>query len=126
MSTLLWERRLMSAASGRPEECWLWESCSDTAEALRFVQLLAEAMGRAGYPLEDRRGMQLALEEALVNAVKHGNKGDPSRRVRVQVRLGPARVLAEVEDEGEGFDPSQVPDPRARATWSARGAGACC
>jgi serine/threonine-protein kinase RsbW len=57
--------------------------------------------------------MRLALEEALVNAVKHGNKGDATKRVRVRYQVTAAGVLVEVEDDGTGFDPLKVPDPCA-------------
>jgi serine/threonine-protein kinase RsbW len=70
-------------------------------------------MAAAGYPEADRFGVRLALEDALVNAIRHGNRGDPARRVGVRFEVGPDRVLAEVEDEGEGFDPARVPDPRS-------------
>jgi serine/threonine-protein kinase RsbW len=55
--------------------------------------------------------VRLGLEEALVNAVRHGNRGDPRKRVRVRYRVAPQEVWAEVEDEGPGFDPGAVPDP---------------
>lgn len=55
--------------------------------------------------------VRLALEEALVNAMKHGNKLDPSRSVRVSYRVLPERVEIRVTDEGGGFDPGVIPDP---------------
>jgi serine/threonine-protein kinase RsbW len=55
--------------------------------------------------------MRLALEEAVVNAVRHGNRCDPSKWVTVLFKVGPECVLAEVHDEGGGFDPARVPDP---------------
>ena len=57
--------------------------------------------------------MRLALEEALTNAVQHGNKNDPERRVTVQCEIGDRETLIDVRDEGEGFDPRSVPDPTA-------------
>ncbi len=56
---------------------------------------------------------RLALEEALVNAIKHGNKLDPSKKVFVEARVTGDRVEIEVEDQGPGFDRSSVPDPTA-------------
>ena len=70
------------------------------------------AMAERGYPERDRFAVRLALEEALVNAVKHGNGNDPAKRVRLRWRLTPGWLMAEVEDEGKGFDPAAVPDPR--------------
>lgn len=56
-------------------------------------------------------GIRLALEEALSNAFKHGNGDDPAKTVRLTCRIADDRIVLEVEDEGQGFDPSSVPDP---------------
>jgi serine/threonine-protein kinase RsbW len=56
--------------------------------------------------------MRLALDEALANAVRHGHRGDATKRVEVRYRITAAEALAEVEDQGEGFDPQRVSDPR--------------
>lgn len=53
------------------------------------------------------------MEEAIANAVKHGNRLDPSKQIHVTCRLGTSGLYVEVADEGEGFDPSAVPDPTA-------------
>lgn len=58
----------------------------------------------------DLFAIKLALEEALVNAVKHGNKLDPSKRVTVQYRCTPERLDVSIEDQGAGFKPCEVPD----------------
>lgn len=57
--------------------------------------------------------VHMALEEALVNAIKHGNKLDPNKRVRVTCQVSHERVRLQIEDQGEGFDPEEVPDPTA-------------
>ena len=53
----------------------------------------------------------MALDEAFVNAVKHGNKNDPTKLVRVGAELSPTEASFTVEDEGEGFDVRTIPDP---------------
>src|SRR5580704_15291778 len=75
----------------------------------RIIQLLEELR------FEDRDvfGIRLALEEALVNAIKHGNQMDPSKTVRIMCRAGYQKVRIEIEDQGEGFHPAEVPDPTA-------------
>jgi serine/threonine-protein kinase RsbW len=56
---------------------------------------------------------QIAMREALVNAVTHGNRHDPSRTVYVQYICEPDNSLSIViRDEGDGFDPSSVPMPK--------------
>jgi serine/threonine-protein kinase RsbW len=92
---------------------WCRESVKSTTDMGQVIEAVVNAMAAQGYGQKDRFGMRLALEEAIVNALKHGNRQDPSKRVSVRYRVRPDRVLAEVEDQGEGFDPGQVPDPLA-------------
>ena len=56
--------------------------------------------------------VHLALEEAFTNAVRHGNKMDVGREVKIAYLVAPDRVEVSVTDNGEGFDPESVPDPR--------------
>lgn len=55
--------------------------------------------------------IRLALEEALMNAVIHGNQSDPSKKLRIDYEVGPSEVRIRIEDEGPGFDPTSLPDP---------------
>ena len=73
----------------------------------RIIQHLAELR----FEDSDVFGIRLAMEEALVNAIKHGNQMDPAKTVRIAFRAGFQRVRIEIEDQGEGFKPSEVPDP---------------
>ncbi|MFL5341696.1 MAG: ATP-binding protein [Gemmataceae bacterium] len=57
--------------------------------------------------------IKLALEEAIVNAIKHGNQMDRGKVVRVAYRVLPHRFDVLVADQGPGFDPEDVPDPTA-------------
>jgi serine/threonine-protein kinase RsbW len=86
---------------------------SDTAEARR-VQEVIEGVLR-GRPTTDQEvfSVRLALEEALVNAIKHGNQLDRAKTVHVSYRLLPDRFEVHITDEGQGFDPNDVPDPTA-------------
>jgi serine/threonine-protein kinase RsbW len=54
---------------------------------------------------------RVGVSEAVANAMIYGNARDASKRVRVEVELGPERVAVLVRDEGSGFDPSVVADP---------------
>jgi serine/threonine-protein kinase RsbW len=83
------------------------------AEARRPVEAVAATMAAHGYPQREVFAVRLALEEALVNALKHGHRGDPTKTAQVLYRVGPARVVVRVRDEGPGFDPAAVPDPLA-------------
>jgi serine/threonine-protein kinase RsbW len=88
--------------------CWI-HSLADAGPLLTAV---CQAMEATGYPEGDVFAVRLALGEALLNAIEHGNGGDPAKQVRVSYLVLQGVVLAEVEDEGPGFDPAQVPDPR--------------
>jgi serine/threonine-protein kinase RsbW len=80
-------------------------------EVVPFLDGLVAALTDLGYPEHDCAGVRLALEEAVVNGLRHGTGGDPAKRVRVRWHASPEALLAEVEDEGPGFDPGRVPDP---------------
>ena len=56
--------------------------------------------------------VHLALEEAFINAVKHGNRMDPDKGVKIDYLVEPDKITVSVTDEGHGFDPEAVPDPR--------------
>ena len=55
---------------------------------------------------------RVGLTEAIANAILFGNVDDPEKRVRVELRVRPGEVRARVSDDGGGFDPAAVPDPR--------------
>jgi len=84
---------------------------SDTAEAREVQERIVANLEERGFPMRDVFGVRLALEEALVNAIKHGNRMDPSKTVRIGWRICQDDVQIEVEDQGEGFDVTDVPDP---------------
>lgn len=67
---------------------------------------------QAGYDENSRFAIRLALDEALINAFKHGNREDPGRRVHVRFAIRDEELDFEVEDEGEGFEEACVLDPR--------------
>lgn len=71
---------------------------------------LLEQLGQHGWPPDDIFAIHLAVEEALVNAVVHGNRLDPKKIVHVNCEVASEFVRLEVTDEGEGFDPGTVPD----------------
>lgn len=54
----------------------------------------------------------IALDEAFVNAIKHGNKYDANKIVRISAEVSPKEARFTIEDEGEGFNVAEIPDPR--------------
>lgn len=75
------------------------------AEVLRKLQEL-------GWEERELFGVRLALEEALVNAIKHGNLNDQAKRVHFACKVAQDRIWVQITDEGHGFDPGQVVDCR--------------
>jgi len=61
---------------------------------------------------DDVFAVHLTLEEAFLNAVKHGNKMDPTKKVKVEYIVDSEKVEISITDEGNGFDPEHVADPR--------------
>lgn len=72
---------------------------------------LLEAIRRRHYDPGSCFAIRIALEEALTNAFKHGNRNDPDKTVTLDCRVNSESVVIDIEDEGEGFDPDAVPDP---------------
>jgi serine/threonine-protein kinase RsbW len=81
-------------------------------EAAGLLDRVASRMASLAWPNHQVFHVRLALEEALINAILHGNGGDPNKTVRVCWAVRPDEVEAAIEDEGPGFDPESVPDPR--------------
>lgn len=76
------------------------------------VDLLARHCLALGLPARAARfNLRVALSEALSNAIIYGNQLDPRKSVDVRVTVTDHGVTVEVCDQGEGFDPEQVPDP---------------
>ena len=84
---------------------------SDTAKGLEVQDRILAALQQHQFTQRDLFGVKLALEEAIVNAIKHGNGMDPAKSVDIQCELNGDRVSIVIEDEGDGFDPATVPDP---------------
>ena len=79
------------------------------ASRLVMDELLGQ-LGAHGWSEAEIFGVHLAAEEAITNAIVHGNKLDPAKRVRVACEVSPERVWIEIHDQGEGFNPAAVPD----------------
>jgi serine/threonine-protein kinase RsbW len=83
-------------------------------EMLDTVQaILAHLSALVSFDDDARHYMSVAVRESVLNAIKHGNKLDESKRVKVEFVLHPRGLEVEVQDEGPGFDPSAVHDPVA-------------
>ena len=75
------------------------------------LDYLNERMVRLGIVNDEDSEVLIALDEAIVNAIKHGNKCDPHKAVHIVAEFSPEGVRFIVSDEGAGFDRENVPDP---------------
>ena len=75
-------------------------------------EAILDQVKACGYSDREVFGIRLAVEEALSNAVNHGNGGDPAKTVSVEYAVDRQRVWIRVTDEGPGFEPEELPDPR--------------
>jgi serine/threonine-protein kinase RsbW len=89
-----------------------FELPSDIALMNGVLHYLIERVAALGVIKPDASNLFIALDEAFVNAVKHGNKQDASKLVRIIADLSPKEARFTIEDEGEGFNVADIPDPR--------------
>jgi serine/threonine-protein kinase RsbW len=78
----------------------------------------AEAMSdqlaeQAGFDEDTRGGITMAVREAMINAVLHGNAYDPAKRVNLTFEQTGDALVITIADQGKGLNPDKVPDPLA-------------
>jgi serine/threonine-protein kinase RsbW len=83
---------------------------SERGSNRQVTDQLLEQLGVHGWPPADIFAIHLAAEEAIVNAIVHGNKLDPTKKVHVECEVSTTVVRISISDEGAGFDPASVPD----------------
>src|SRR3989442_738783 len=86
---------------------------SDLNEARQIQEIIEKHLLQCHYEDREIFGIRLALEEAIVNAIKHGNQLDQGKKVHVRFCVNPERFDVGVTDEGPGYEPGDVPDPLA-------------
>ena len=83
-------------------------------EMLEMVQtVLSHVTGLLRLDDDAAHYVSVAIRESVVNAIKHGNQHDESKRVSVVFTIHPAALEVKVQDQGAGFDPEAVPNPIA-------------
>jgi serine/threonine-protein kinase RsbW len=87
---------------------------SSTMESVCEVEAAADKMAEeAGLTDDDRFHVTMAVREAAVNAVLHGNEYDPGRKIAVGLENTGKSLVFTIADQGKGFIPDEVPDPLA-------------
>lgn len=85
---------------------------SDLSLMNAVLEYLLNRVAKLGLIQIEQSNLFVALDEAFVNAVKHGNRNDPGKLLRVTAELSAREAIFTVEDEGDGFDVREIPDPR--------------
>jgi serine/threonine-protein kinase RsbW len=86
---------------------------SDLSQQREIQKRILDAVEDAGFTSDSVFAVKISLEEALINAIKHGNKLDPNKKVRIEASVSPNETEIIIEDEGPGFERADVPDPTA-------------
>jgi serine/threonine-protein kinase RsbW len=92
---------------------WRELTLHNAGEVSAGINALIDALSPLQFTEREVFGIRLALEEAIVNGIKHGNRNDSTKAVRIRYQVTDSQFLIEIEDEGRGFDPDGVPDPLA-------------
>jgi serine/threonine-protein kinase RsbW len=98
-------------SSGNPRESLDVTIDSDFGAGHAVQERILSSLSNLGFTHNSAFAVRLALHEALINAIKHGNRLDPVKKVHVKATMTPARAEIIIEDEGPGFDRKGVPDP---------------
>ena len=94
---------------------WTWEhDCfipSECNAGRAVIELFLARLESLHWDKHDLFSIRLAMEEAVVNAIEHGNELDSAKRVHVVCRISEESAFIQVTDEGPGFNPDAIPDP---------------
>lgn len=84
---------------------------SNRSEILKFEKMLEKLNTEFGLGHDRFINFQIAVSEALVNAIVHGNKGNPKKSVFIDIEFDESKLAVKIKDEGEGFNLEEIPDP---------------
>src|ERR1700677_284477 len=103
------------SASTRPDSngdsSFRFTIASRDSESRDVQNKILNDVTRRGFESDAFFAIKLALEEAMRNAIKHGNRFDPHKKVRIEAIITPRQAEIVIEDEGPGFTRDKVPDP---------------
>jgi serine/threonine-protein kinase RsbW len=89
-----------------------WQLKSTEAEVKKVSSEVLKTLEDNEFGEDMIFAVHLSLEEAFINAIKHGNHGDPQKKILADCLITPEKLDISITDEGFGFDPNGVPDPR--------------
>lgn len=86
-----------------------------------YLAMVMDQLQELGFSQRDQFGVRLSMEEAIVNALKHGNRSDPIKSVTIRHHISSERILVEITDEGNGFNRATIRDPLAEENLEREG-----
>lgn len=96
------------------DDGWAWSAehvfPSDRAAGRAIIDEIVARLHSDQWHAHDVFSIRLALEEAIINAIRHGNASVVTKQVRLVARLSEVRFVVEIADEGPGFRMDDVPD----------------
>jgi len=96
-------------------ERWIWRCDrtipSDTRHARAVLQEVLDQLAGDAWDDGDVFSVHMAAEEALVNAVKHGNQSNIDKTIHICCQISSQMVQISITDQGSGFNPEAIPDP---------------
>ncbi len=97
------------------ENFWQYSVCipSVSGAGSKSIDSIIEELERRSWNEQDLFAVRLALDEAVMNAIEHGNQRDPNKTVKIDANIGVDKARISVCDEGDGFSQEDVPDPLA-------------
>lgn len=97
-----------------PDEHCFHVAIGSRFENIELVQsVLRDSLQQLGLDEDAQHWVDIAVREAVANAIKHGNSQDPGKQVQIDLAIEEGALVIRVQDEGEGFDPGGVHDPLA-------------
>ncbi len=90
---------------------WDVSIASDPLLGVELIKQILDELEQLNWDQGELFGVHMSLEEAIMNAIKHGNGLCENKQVVINARISPTKFYVRVEDEGPGFDPTAVPDP---------------
>ncbi|MFK7768837.1 MAG: ATP-binding protein [Mariniblastus sp.] len=103
----------MSHTMGSTAQDWIYDNQvpSDPDNCAPIIGMILDQLEKNNWPNKDVFGIHMAMEEAIMNAIKHGNHCAPDKDVHVLVEISATDFYSKVTDQGCGFNPDDVPDP---------------
>jgi len=85
---------------------------SEPSAIVEISRKILSSLKASKFGQEDIFAVHLALEEAFINSIRHGNKMDPTKEVKIDYSVTLDKIEISITDQGNGFKPDAVPDPR--------------